>query len=289
MSNFQGLNIVVQKQLYSFFSLLKEKRIQLFIAATTIVVITFFLYEAEPYNISLWHDRYKILKLLGYGFIYVSTICLCLVFTPQNIIYPEVLSIISAFRLGCLFMLLVLCVGTFNWIYTDYIYDEYPANASSLFKSIKHVFSFSLLFFLFYVEYLVWYNKEYRLNHKEQEEEKKEEAIVVFDKFSIISSDIMLIKSDENYIFLYYMFENLPKKIQLRYKISDAEKQLSEYNHFVRVRKSYLVNMMYINKENLDVNSNIIEINGIDERIIIGRTFKRDFKAWLIANSNFST
>jgi len=276
MSNFQGLNIVVQKQLYSFFSLLKEKRIPLFIAATAIVVITFFLYDAEPYNISLWQDRYKIFKLSGYGFIYVGTIFLCLVFTSQNIIYPVVLSIISLFRLGGMFILIVLCAGVFSWLYTNYIYEEYPADVSSLFKSIKHVFSFSLFFFLYYIVHLLWRDKKYR----QKQEGKEEEDAITFDKFTVFPKDIMLIKSDENYIFLYYRFENSPKRIQLRYKISDAGKQLSAYNQFVRVQKSYLVNMMYVNREDLDRNPKLLKVDGIDERIIIGKTFKQNLEKW---------
>ena len=279
MSDFQGLNIIVQKQLYSFFSLLKKKRLQLLVTVTAIVVITFFLYDAEPYNISLWQDRYKIFKLSGYGLIYVGTICLCLVFAPKNIIYPVELSIISVFRLGGMFILIVLCVGVLNWLYTDYIYDEYPANAASLFKSIEHVFSFSLFFFLYYMWHL-WYYKKYRLK-----QEGKGEDIITFDKFIVIPTDILLIKSDENYIFLYYLFENTIKRIQLRYKISNAEKQLSAYNQFVRVQKSYLVNMTYVNREDLDINSKLLKIDGLHERIIIGKTFKRNFNAWLMANS----
>ncbi|ADQ79279.1 LytTr DNA-binding region [Paludibacter propionicigenes WB4] len=274
MSDFQGLNIVVQKQLYSFIALLKEKRLQLLIATTAIVVITFFLYDAEPYNISLWQDRYKIFKLSGFGFIYVVTICLCLLFTPQNIIYPVVLSIISVFRLGVLFVLVVLCAGVFSWLYTVYIYEEYPADAFSLFKSIKHVFSFSLFFLLYYIGYLLWCDKKYRLK-----QHRKMDTITL-DKFTVIPTDILLIKSDENYIFLHYMLENSPKKIHLRYKISDAEKQLSAYNQFVRVQKSYLVNMMYVNREDLDRNPKLLKIDGIDERIVIGKTFKRNLKKW---------
>ena len=275
MSNFQGLNIVVQKQLYSFIALLKEKRLQLLIATTAIVVITFFLYDAEPYNISLWQDRYKIFKLSGYGFIYVGTICLCLLFTPQNIIYPVVLSIISVFRLGGMFILIELCAGVFGWLYTDYIYEEYPADASSFFKSIKHVFSFSLFFLLYYIGYLLWCDKKYRLK-----QDGKEEDTITFDKFTVLPKDILLIKSDENYISLYYRFENCPKKIYLRYKISNAEKQLSAYNQFVRVQKSYLVNMMYVNREDLDRNPKLLKIDGIDEKIIIGKTFKRNLMKW---------
>lgn len=120
-------------------------------------------------------------------------------------------------------------------------------------------------------------------------QEGKEEDTITFDKFTVITTDILLIKSDKNYILLYYMFENTLKRIQLRYKISDAEKQLSAYNQFLRARRSYLVNMMYINKEGLDINPNVLKIDGIDEEVIIGRTFKRDFKAWLIANSYFQS
>lgn len=276
MSNFRIPNIVVQKQVYSFITLLKEKRIQLFISIIAIAVITLFLYEAEPYNISLWQDRYKILKLSGYGFIYVGEICLCLCFTPRNIIYPAVLSFTNLFWLVCLFLLFGISTGAFNWLYTNQVYDKYPANAFSLFKSIKHVFSFSLLFICYYMGYLLWNNRRCRLKQAEQSEGEA----IIFDKFSVMHTDILLIKSDENYIFLHYMLENSPKKIHLRYKISDAEKLLSAYNQFVRIQRSYLVNMLYVNREDLYTNPKILKINGIDEKIIVGRRFKRNLKKW---------
>jgi hypothetical protein len=276
MSNFRTANVFVQTQMHSFIALVKEKRILLFISMTSVVVITLFLYEAEPYDISLWHDEYKILKLSGYAFIYAGTICAYFLLISPSIFYPVALNFHTLSRISGLFCLIMVTIGVFDWLYTDCVNYEYPADIRSLLKSIKHVFIFSLVFFLYYMLHLLQRHRKYKLKPVEQ----KTETLITFDKFSVLLTDIMLIKSDENYIFLHYMLEGFPKKIQLRYKISDAEEQLSAYNQFVRVQKSYLVNMLYVNRENFDRNPKLLRIEGIDERIIIGKTFKRNLKKW---------
>ena|GEM_PF-2514039 len=276
MSHFHGLNIVVQKQLYSFIALLKRKWTQFCICVAAIVVITFFLYEAEPYNISLWQDQYKILKLSGYSLIYVVIICLCICFTPSDIIYPTLLNRKSVLLLTCMLIVLVVVAGSANWLYTAYIYDKYPVSLSSCFKSIEHTSSFSLLSAFYYVGYLLWRNRDHRL--------KKE--IVTFGKFSMKVMDIVLIKSDENYIFLYCLEGDVIRKNYLRYKISHAQKQLSTYPQFVRIHRSYLVNMMFVNRDKLAVNGTNFKITGIDIEICIGESFKGNLKNWLLAHTD---
>jgi len=284
MSNFRAANVFVKTQMHSFIALVKEKHSLLIVLPAAVAAITFFLFEAEPYNISLWHDEYKILKLSGYAFIYVGTICAYLLFISPAIFYPPVLNLYTLSRISGLFCLIVVTIGVLDWLYSDCVNDDYEASISSLFKSIKHVFIFSLVFFVCYIWYLLHRNSKNELKSAEP----KTEILISFDKFSVLLTDIMLIKSDENYIFIHYMHEGFPKKTYLRYKISNAAKQLSAYNQFIQVRKSYLVNMEYIIKKDLDLNSTTLKIEGIDESIMIGRIFKRNFKAWLIANANLS-
>lgn len=280
MSHFQGLNIVVQKRLYSFITLLKRKRTQLCISAAAIVVITCFLYEAEPYNISLWQEQYKILKLSGYSFIYVVTICLCIYFTPHGIIYPTLLNRKSILQLAGILTVLAVVAGSANWLYTAYIYDKYPVTASSFFKSIKHTASFSLLSALYYLVYWLWRDKNHRLRF----EVHKEKGIVTFGKFSVRVVDIMLIKSDGNYIFLYCQEGDSIGKNHLRYKISRAEEQLLAYPQFIRTHKSFLVNMRFVDRDKLTANCTNFKINGIVIEISIGESFKENLKNWLLVH-----
>ena len=280
MSHFQGLNIVVQKRLYSFITLLKRKRTQFCVSAAAIVVITCFLYEAEPYNISLWQDQYKILKLSGYSFIYVVTICLCIYFTPPDIIYPTLLNRKSILQLAGMLTVLAVVAGSANWLYTAYIYDKYPVTASSFFKSIKHTASFSLLSALYYLVYCLWRDKNHRLRF----EVHKEKDIVTFGKFSVRVMDIMLIKSDENYIFLYCQEGDSIGKNHLRYKISRAEEQLLAYPQFIRTHKSFLVNMRFVDRDKLTANCTNFKINGIVIEISIGESFKENLKNWLLVH-----
>ena len=280
MSHFQGLNIVVQKRLYSFITLLKRKRTQFCVSAAAIVVITCFLYEAEPYNISLWQDQYKILKLSGYSFIYVVTICLCIYFTPPDIIYPTLLNRKSILQLAGMLTVLAVVAGSANWLYTAYIYDKYPVTASSFFKSIKHTASFSLLSALYYLVYCLWRDKNHRLRF----EVHKEKDIVTFGKFSVRVMDIMLIKSDENYIFLYCQEGDSIGKNHLRYKISRAEEQLLAYPQLIRIHKSFLVNMMFVDRDKLTTNCTSFKISGIDIDIFVGNGFRKNLENWLLTH-----
>ena len=276
------LNIVVQKRFCSFITLLKRKRTQFCVSATAIVVITCFLYEAEPYNISLWQDQFKILKLSGYGLIYVGTICLCIYFTPHGIIYPTLLNQRSILQLAGMLTVLAVVAGSANWLYTDYIYDEYPLNVSSFFKSIKHTASFSLLSALYYLGYWIWRDKDHRLKF---EVHKKKDTITI-NKFKVKVMDIVLIKSDENYISLYCQEGDSIGKNYLRYKISYAEKQLSAYPQFIRVHRSFLVNMMFVDRDKLTVNSTNFRITGIDIEIFVGKGFRKNLKNWLLAHTD---
>jgi len=282
MNHFQGLNIVVQKQLYSFVALLKRNQTQFCISATAIVVITCFLYEAEPYNISLWQDQFKILKLSGYGLIYVGTICLCIYFTPPDIIYPTLLNRRSILLLAGMLTVLVVVAGSANWLYTDYIYDEYPLNGTSFIKSIKHTASFSLLSALYYLVYWLWRDKDHRLKF---EVHKKKDTITI-NKFKVKVMDIVLIKSDENYISLYCQEGDTIGKNYLRYKISYAEEQLSAYPQFIRIHRSFVVNMMFVDRDKLTVHSTNFRITGIDMEIFVGKGFSKNLKKWLLTHTD---
>lgn len=274
--------MVVQKRLYSFITFLKRNRTQLCIFAAAIIVITSFLYEAEPYNISLWQDQYKIFKLSGYGFIYIGTICLCVYFTPLDIIYPTLLNRRSILLLMGMLTVLVIVTGSANWFYTAYIYDEYPLNVSSFLKSIKHTSGFSLLYVSFYVGHLIWRDKDYRLKLRVH----KEKDIITFGKFSMRVMDIVLVKSDENYIFLYCLEGNTIEKNHVRYRISYLEKRLSAYPQFIRIHKSFVVNMMFVDRDDLTVNCTNFKITGIDIEIYVGKGFRKNLKNWLLAHTD---
>ena len=200
---------------------------------------------------------------------------------PPDIIYPPRLNRRSVLLLTGMLTVLVVVAGSANWLYASYIYDK-SLNASFFFKSIKHTASFSLLSALYYVGHLLWRDK----NHGLKFEVHKETDIILFGKFSVRVMDIMLIKSDENYIFLYCQEGDTIGKNYLRYKISYAEEQLSAYPQFIRVHRSFLVNMMFVDRDKLTVNSTNFRITGIDIEIFVGKGFRKNLKNWLLAHTD---
>jgi hypothetical protein len=154
MSKLHALYVCLRNQVYLFACLLREKYLLFPLLAAMAVIITMFLYEAEPFNISIWHDRFKLLKLSGYGFIYAGMLGLTILGVKRKYIYPETLNWTSLLNLLFILSLLVFIIGILNWIYTLTVYRHYQANWVSFFLSIRHTVTFSLFPFFFYMIHL---------------------------------------------------------------------------------------------------------------------------------------
>jgi len=277
MSNIHAVNVYLKKQIHSFYVFLKAKSLLfsfLFVAA---LVITLFLYEAEPFNISRLQDSYKMLKLSGFGFIYSGLTGLCICCIPQENIYPAELSRTSILKMMVILIVLILIIGIINCLYTFYIYDQYLVSGSSIFRSVKHTFTFSLVPFLLYIVHLKWREKTTASTTKQP----KEQLTIWFDKFKFVLANILYIKADENYILVYYLQDNKSEKQYIRYRLKQAEEDLSEFNQFLRVQRSYIVNLEQVKDYSRKLNEMELIINEIDETIKDGRKLQKIVKNFL--------
>ncbi len=101
-------------------------------------------------------------------------------------------------------------------------------------------------------------------NRKEKDNTK--ELFVYADKtfFKIVKDDILYIKSEVDYVHIFYS----DKKLLVQDSMNNWEQKLEEEN-FVRVHRSYLINFSKIDK----VQGNTLYIN--NTAIPIGKTYKK--------------
>lgn len=281
MSNLHPVNVYLKKQIHSLIILLKAKHLLLSFFVVAALVITLFLYEAEPFNISRLQEPFKILKLLGYGFIYSGMIGLYFYFTPKENIYPAELNLTSTGKMIVILIILILNIGILNWLYTFYIYDEYLLDGSSLLRSVKHAFTFSLFPFLLYIVHLILRTSM----AQPSTEQDLTQLVIWFEKFKFIVGNILYIAADENYIMVYYLQDNKSEKQYIRYSLKKAEEQLSVFKPFLRVQRSYIVNLNQIKDYVCEQNSMKLNIYEIDEQISVRRDLRKTVKSWMDGRS----
>jgi len=275
MNNLHSVNVYLRKQIHSFLVSLMKKRVLFLILLTVTILISLFLYEAEPYTISLWHDRYKLLKLSGYGVIYSGIVGCSFCFVPRNVIYPESLNRLTILKLILLFLILITIIGFFSRVYTSVLYEHFQFIRTSFILTIRHIFFVNLFPVSFYIIFLYLRDKPVQL----LKAGRNDKVIVVFDKVKFVVKDILYLKADGNYIIVYYLTGGkAQKKEGIRCSLKQADMLLSIYSGFIRVHKSYLVNLNQVKSFTSVNNSMDLIIDGINEEIPVRRSLQRTVK-----------
>lgn len=211
----------------------------------------FLIWLYQPWGTYEYRDDYKILFLLGYGFItsssyYVSYAIPLLIFRNN---YPEKKwnAYYEMYAFAVFLIILSLSTQIYHHIY-------FNINNYTFISSLNWLVGvFELGFFLFSF-LIIW--KLYKGLKQEQisisditQEENKTVIIKGNNKkerFKLISDKIIYLKSDKNYIDLFHENEHdQMQKITLRASLLDMEKQLNT-QHFIRIHNSYIVNKKYI-------------------------------------------
>jgi DNA-binding LytR/AlgR family response regulator len=86
-------------------------------------------------------------------------------------------------------------------------------------------------------------------------------------------SDIVFIKSADNYVEIAYKEGDDFKKKLLRNTLKNIELQLKPYSCFVRCHRISIVNIHHVEKLNRSDNNNYLIIKGYDEQIPVSRQY----------------
>ncbi len=93
------------------------------------------------------------------------------------------------------------------------------------------------------------------------------------EKIELHPTDLLFVRSADNYIELYFKEkENIRKKL-LRNSLKNIEEQLNKYKFFVRCHRTSLVNIRYIVKFLSNYGTHKIQMLGYDKEIPVSRQY----------------
>jgi hypothetical protein len=234
--------------------------------------VAFFLIVFQPFGVSIWKTDYKILKLLGFGF--VSFICPLIfrfistsIFKKQN---PEETWTVWKETLGLLLVLVFIAFG--NLCYGNLIRISH-VNFQELLLALMATFLLGL--FPITANVLLKYNRFVTLNQKdaelmeaevidfqnrvevespiikENQVDLKEDLLILIaendkDRFELKPEELLFIESADNYSNIVFYRNNKVNKQLLRGSLKRIESQIT-FPFIVRCHRSYIVNLKMIN------------------------------------------
>ena len=101
------------------------------------------------------------------------------------------------------------------------------------------------------------------------------------DNIKILASELVFIKSADNYVEVGFLEGGELKKKMIRNTLKNFEMQLKEINYFIRTHRSSIVNMKYIDKLNKNFNTYWISLDDIKETIPVSRQYLNSVKQLL--------
>ena len=119
---------------------------------------------------------------------------------------------------------------------------------------------------------LKWYSEGLSKAYVEIVSEKES------DNFRIQASDIVYVKSADNYVELGYIDDDIVKKRMVRNTLKNVEQQLLEFSNFIRTHRTSLVNVQYIDKLDRDKNIYFLSLDKTNEIIPVSRQYLLSIK-----------
>ena len=226
--------------------------------ATLIGLFVFlFIYIFQPFGLFLL-DKNLFLVSLGYGFVsFISVFMLNVLFVQ---LFPKMFSD-EKWTVGKQIIWLSLIVLLITFL--NLIYSEYAGMISFTLKNLFNFMIYTSLIAIFPLSVITIFNQQ-RLNSKYKNESKiltdsieendNSDIVLVFksennnESLELNLDQLLFIKSEANYVDIYYLENQILKKSLLRNSLKNIEE---EYPQLFRCHRSYLVNI-----------ENVLEISG---------------------------
>ncbi len=95
-------------------------------------------------------------------------------------------------------------------------------------------------------------------------------------RLSVKVEDIVMFKSEDNYVEIYYMIEGRLKNQLIRKRLKQIDDETCKFG-FARCHRSYLVNLSSVSKIEKSGRSYSVILNGIKGSVPISRSFQKQF------------
>jgi len=251
-----------------------------------------FLHFFQPFGLSFYEDEHKTFHLLGYGL--VTTGVLLLVNTASRLLLPNWYAE-KSWTVGknILYTTLILfLIGTANLLYSVWL--EFLNLNFKGFLFYQGV-TLAVGFFPVTIGTLISYSKQLKrsvkaakqLNSQLKPQVKKQDLLKIpsrnkSENLELPLTDLLLIKSVENYVEVYRLKEEEKQKEVLRNTLSDIEEFLKPYPSVKRCHRSYLVNLDQVSSFSGNAQGLKLKFREADgAEVPVSRKYVKPIKAFL--------
>lgn len=94
-----------------------------------------------------------------------------------------------------------------------------------------------------------------------------------YERFSLTVSEVVFIRSSDNYVEIFYQESDTIKKKLIRNTLKNIEAQIKQYSIFLRCHRTSIINLHFIDKLNRNGGNNWLTIKGSDEKLPVSRQY----------------
>ena len=122
------------------------------------------------------------------------------------------------------------------------------------------------------------------LNNKLASIKQKKEKLIHFesdykkDKLSISPNSLIVIKSADNYIEVFYRSDNVVKKQMIRYSLKKATETVDEFEFILRCHRTFIVNVNHIKEIKGNSQGYKLYLEDLDFPVFVSQKFIASFK-----------
>ena len=266
-----------------------SSRIHVFIGITLGVLILFILFFLKPFDSGNSNFPFKTLYFIVFGLI---------IFTTYMIIHLLSVIYFKNFQTWKLFEEITFClVFILIAIIIAFFYTEILINKNPKRLNLHHFLGwFETIFLgfgiLLFIPTILLRKRYAKANSKSKVKNTEEETLINYkeiivsgslkkDSLLVSEANLVYIKSENNYVRIFYFEKTSLKEKLLRSTLTQIKKQLPS---FIKVHRSYIVNPQFIisfkgNKQNAK-----LYLKRIDHNIPISKPYFESINALLIYN-----
>lgn len=226
-------------------------RLHVIIGISIGIFVLFILFFLEPFNSGNTDFSFRTIYFIAYGIITFVTYFILHLF---SILYYKSTGIWKLFEeiIFCLFFIVTSIIVAF--FYTEIVINKKPErlNLDHFLGWFEAIFlGFGILIFITTILIRKRYSGTNLKNNLENLEKKKSSIAknititgsLKNESFLVDQTNLVYVKSENNYVRIFYFDENLVKEKLLRSTLTNIKKQLPS---FIKIHRSYIVNPNFI-------------------------------------------
>lgn len=272
---------------------IKDELSRLFFISIGVFLFVLFF---QPFPLEQLDYNNRLLFVTGFGAITFLSACVTLIFLPLWI--PKRFNT-SEWESGppIILNIFLLIVTTTEFAFYIRYVGKTPLSLYIMFKTVLVCLLPVIILIILYrnkslahfIGILQEQNNFYFSKLRDYEENGGEEEIDILsdnksDNLTLKYKNIVLVKSADNYIEMYYLENDLVEKKLIRNTLKNIESQLANQRNLIRCHRTSIVNVVYVDKMERNYNGYSLKMSRLKEKIPVSRQYILQVKEAISAN-----